>query len=532
MRKLLPLIVCALVVLPPAPAHAHAALIATNPAQGTIVQYQPVQIDLTFSEPITPVVDKIRIIGPDGQRWDKGTPRAEGTELRIPMNENLLYGTYLVSFRVISADNHPVPGGFTFHYVEQSTSPVPAVAPEPEDDPAVSKSIMLAKYVGYAGLVLLVGSAFVLTLLWPARLDRRGPKRLLGLGFGLVAASTIAALALQVPYTGLSWRDVMGSPFGIALLVRLAVLVAAAILLRPLINGRGRAVDRVLVLGVAAIGAVTWPLTGHPVGSSVPPVSVVADAVHLAGVSVWLGGLAMLALFLLRRADEDELRDILPVWSRWAGITISAVLLGGVVSAFIEVGTVTALYQTPYGRYLLIKVALVALVIGAAMLARRVVTQGRISIRPMVSVELAIAAVVLGLTATLTQTTPARTAEAIARTPAVEQLPPPEEAFTTTLESGLFRLRMAVDPGKVGANMVHLFAYTLDDRPLTVLEWKLTAALPSAGVEPIDVPIQKIADSHVIGSVSLPTPGEWVLRITARTTEVDQDTVTVTAPIK
>ncbi|WP_117208404.1 copper resistance CopC/CopD family protein [Allorhizocola rhizosphaerae] len=532
MRKLLPLVICALVVLPPAPAHAHAALIASNPAQGTIVQYQPTQIDLTFSEPVTPVVDRIRIIGPDGQRWDRGTPQAEGTELRIPMNENLLYGTYLVSFRVISADSHPVPGGFTFHYVEQSTSPVPAVAPEPEDDPAVSRLIMLAKYVGYAGLVLLGGAAFVLTRLWPARLDRRGPKRLLWLGLGLVAASTIAALALQVPYTGLSWRDVVASPFGIALLIRLATLVVGAILLRPLINGGGGTVARALVLGVAAIGAVTWPLTGHPVGSPVPPVSVVADALHLAGVSLWLGGLAMLALFLLRRANDDELCDILPVWSRWAGITVSAVLLGGVVSAFIEVGTVTALYQTPYGRYLLIKIALVALVIGAAMLARRVVTQGRISIGPMVRVELAIAAVVLGLTATLTQTTPARTAEAIARMPAAEQLPAPEEAFNTTLDSRLFRLRMAVDPGKLGANTIHLYAYTLDDRPLTVLEWKVTAALPSAGVEPITVPIQRIADSHVIGPVTMPTPGDWLLRVTARTTEVDQDTVTVTVPIK
>jgi copper transport protein len=116
--------------------------------------------------------------------------------------------------------------------------------------------------------------------------------------------------------------------------------------------------------------------------------------------------------------------------------------------------------------------------------------------------------------------------------PAVEQLPPPEEAFTTTLDSSVFRLRMAVDPGKPGPNMVHLYSYTLDDAPLTVLEWKLTVALPSAGIEPIDVPIERIADSHVIGSVSLPSPGEWVVRVTARTTEIDQDTVTVTVPVK
>src|SRR5690242_7689390 len=106
MRRLLPLVICVLAVLPATPARAHAALIASTPAQGTIVQYQPTQIDLSFSEPITPVVDKIRVIGPDGQRWDRGTARAEGTELHIPITEDmLLYGTYLVSFRVISADS-------------------------------------------------------------------------------------------------------------------------------------------------------------------------------------------------------------------------------------------------------------------------------------------------------------------------------------------------------------------------------------------------------------------------------------------
>ncbi len=532
MSKLAALIICVLVVMPPAPAYAHAALLATTPAQGTILQYQPTQIDLSFSEAITPVLDRIRVIGPDGQRWDKGPAQAEGTELRIPMTDNLLYGTYLVSFRVISADSHPVSGGFSFHYMEQSKILAPGAAEAPPDNPAVGKAILAAKYAGYLGLVLLVGAAFMLTMLWPARLDRRGPKRLMWLGFALVAASTGAALALQVPYTGLGWREVLGSTFGIALLIRLAALAAAAILLRPLINGRGSTVTGLLTLGVAVIGAATWPLSGHPVGSSAPPISIAAVTLHLAGVSVWLGGLCLLALYVLRRASEGELRGLLPQWSRLAGITMSAVLLSGVISAIIEVGTWSALFQTSYGRYLLIKIGLVAAVIGAAWLARRILAQGSVALAPVVGVEVAIAAVVLGLSATLAQTTPARTAEAIAKMPPVEELAPLERPFNAKLDSGLFRIRMAVDPGKLGSNNVHLYSYTLEDLPLTVLEWKVSAALPGAGIEPIDVPITKIADSHAIGPVTLPVPGEWVLRITARTTEIDQDSVSVIVPIK
>ena len=88
----------------------------------------------------------------------------------------------------------------------------------------------------------------------------------------------------------------LGSTFGAVMLVRLGVICAAAFLLRPLLRGEGgeSKADLALlgVLGVAALA--TWPLTGHPTASPVAGVSVVVDAIHLAAMSVWLGGLVML----------------------------------------------------------------------------------------------------------------------------------------------------------------------------------------------------------------------------------------------
>ena len=112
------------------------------------------------------------------------------------------------------------------------------------------------------------------------------------------------------------------------------------------------------MLGVVALG--TWPLAGHPAASPVPAVSVVVDAVHLASMAVWLGGLVMLVGFLLRQADERELGAILPIWSRWAALAVAALVLAGVVQALIEVGTLSALVSTTYGRLILVKVGLFA----------------------------------------------------------------------------------------------------------------------------------------------------------------------------
>ncbi|GAA1638125.1 copper resistance CopC/CopD family protein [Catellatospora bangladeshensis] len=526
----------ALTLLPASPAYAHAALLRTSPPAGSVVPEAPKEVTLTFSEPIAPVHDKIRIVGPDGERADRGTPTVDGNVLKIELRDDAPRGTYLVSYRVISADSHPIPGGFTFSVGAPSAAP--AALPEEKVDTTIRNLIAAVKVIGYAGLVLLVGPVLVLALLWPARLSQRGPRRLMWTGFGLVALATLAGLYLQAPYTtGTSLfgatagdlGDVLGSQYGIALLVRLALLGVAAFLVRPLLAGRDGIVDRVLLLLVAAGAALTWPLAGHPAASPVPAVSVVVDALHLAGAAVWLGGLVMLVAYLLRLADSRELGAILPIWSRWAALAVSTVLLAGVVSALIQIGTPAALVETTYGQLLIVKTVLVGLVLVAAYFARRFTLRGAADnprpLRRVVTVEVAIAAVVLAVTGALTQTTPARTAQETA------QLPAQPVIYSTTLTSSQWTLQVEVDPAKLGDNAVHLYAYKPDGSPQPVVEWKATASLPSAGVEKVAFPMLKLTDNHASGQVSLPTPGDWQLTFTLRTSEIDQASVTATVPI-
>ena len=523
---------------PAAPASAHAALAATDPGNGTIVPDAPNKVTLTFTESVQLVSGKIQVLAPDGSRADQGEPSVAGATVTIPLRSGGGRGTYLVSYRVISADSHPVGGSITYSVGAASTPPTAAVD-DTKVDPVVRGLIPVGKYLGYAGLVLLVGPAMVLALLWPHRLSRAGPSRVVWTGVGLVTFSTLMAIWLQVPYslgTGLfdvrigDLRDVLGSTFGAVMLVRLGVLCAAALLLRPLLRGTGETKTDLALLGVLGVAALaTWPLTGHPTASPVAGVSVVIDAIHLAAMSVWLGGLVMLVGFLLRQANERELGAILPIWSRWAATAVTALILAGVLQALIEVSTLSGLVDSTYGRLILVKAALAAGVLGVAWYSRRLVRSKSAEssprgLRRLVGVELAITAVVLGVTAALVQIAPPRTAQAADTTDT-------SSTVTQTLTSSTMAMQVDIFPAKVGNNSIHLYAYTPDNKPLTVVEWTGTAELESKGIEPIPIPLLRITDFHAVGDIALPSAGQWTFKFTARTSDIDQQTLTMTANI-
>ncbi len=523
---------------PAVPASAHAVLQRSDPARGSIVPQAPDRVTLVFSESVQLVPGRTQVLAPDGSRADEGDPTLDGGTMTIRLDAEAR-GTYLVSYRVVSADSHPVSGSFTYSVGAESTPPT--ASEDAGVDPAVQAAVPVVRFLGYAGLLLLVGPVMVLALLWPHRISRRGPARLVWTGLGLVLGSTLAGLYLQAPYStggGLfsagpgDLRDVLGTTFGAVMLVRLGVVLAAAVLVRPLLTGKGgdsRADLGILaVLGVAAVA--TWPLTGHPSASPVAAVSVVVDAVHLAAMAVWLGGLVMLLGFLLRHADQRELGAILPIWSRWAALAIGALVLAGTVQALVEVGTVGGLVGTTYGRMIMVKVGLVAVVLGTAFFARRLV-QRRIAeerpapLRRLIGVELAVTAAILGLTAVLVQITPARTAVATAAATT-------NTTVDTVLNNNLYSLQVQVFPATTGNNSLHLYAYTPDGQQLPVVEWVATAALPSAGIEPVDVDLLRITDSHAIGEVALPAAGQWTFKFTLRTSEIDQASVSTTVTIK
>jgi copper transport protein len=176
-----------------------------------------------------------------------------------------------------------------------------------------------------------------------------------------------------------------------------------------------------------------------------------------------------------------------------------------------------------------VKVALVAVAIGVAFFSRKMVlsksaASGPGRLRRAVLVELGITVIVLGVTSALVNVPPPRTAQAA-------ETAETSTTVTQTLRNTTMALQVDVFPATVGNNSVHLYAYTPDNKPLPVVEWTATAALPSASIEPIEVPLLRITDFHAIGDIALPQAGEWTLKFTVRTSDIDRSTLSMNVKI-
>jgi copper transport protein len=327
--------------------------------------------------------------------------------------------------------------------------------------------------------------------------------------------------------------QVLGSAYGVVLTARLAALVVVAALLPPALLGRAGPSRALALVTLAVGGLATWPLTGHAIAGPLPGVIVAADVVHLAAMAVWLGGLATLTAFLLRRTHPRVLGVILPAWSRWAAIAVVWLVGGGTVQAVVQIGSVSALWRTEYGKLLLAKIAVLAVTLGAAAYARRMVRRAQVPaagvsrMRRTVGVEVVATALVLGISAVLVQVNPGRSA-------AVDRTAVSNDGVSQTLSCPLYTLQFNIYPVQLGEdNTIHAFVYTPAGAPLPVEQWTVTSQLVSRALEPVSAPLLGlIPTNHAAGAITFPLPGTYEVRFTIRVSEIDEATVktSITVP--
>ncbi len=459
--------VVVLVGLAASPAAAHAELVSTDPADGVVLDAAPRQVGLQFTERVSVQPDGVRVLDASGDRVDDGAARANDTRVTVPL-QKLARGSYLVSWRVVSADGHPVRGAFTFSIGEQSTigSDVASGAFGRGDDRTYEQAAAVLRVLAYLATLVAAG----LVLVGGALRTDDGPSPVTGrvaalLGIGL--ASLLGQVVLQASLATGEGLDAVFNDGVLGLALADGVgwsLLCTSIGLLCMLVCTGLPFEGV-ARKVASAGAVLGPLgfllTGHTRTMSPAAVAYLADAAHLAGAAVWFGGLvATIVIVRRRRADDDPFgaAEAIAQFSGWAAISAGVVAVSGGALAWIEVGSLHALTTTTYGLLLIAKVGSVVLVLCAATWNRfrlvPAVAAAAIEEPPrdhhaawatlvwLMRIEIALLVAVVAFTGVLTNVTPAK--GAADRGPVTVSAPLGEGSVDVT-----------IDPSRPGRNDIH-----------------------------------------------------------------------------
>lgn len=541
-----------LVLLGAQSASAHAQLLSTTPEDGSVLQEAPAEAVLRFNEAVQLLDGAIRLFP------GAGTPivlhaHVVDTDVVASLPDGLADGRYALSYRIVSADGHPVSGAISFT-IGDATGAAPAPQIPTETPQATQFAVSALTVLQYLGLLVFAGLMFFERLVLRSRGSVTGRTRAVLLAAGIVA---IVASVLLVPVSAL---NVTGSPLPAILtpaawwpgilwppvVAALIVLIGTAIGYLSGTRATTRAARVVSVL--ATLAALCSPvLVGH--SQLVEPRSLViaADLGHLLAGGFWIGGVTGLLLFLAearpaRRSPEAGTDPLVAVqvvrrFSRYAIWSVLLLAVSGTIMGVMIVGTFDALVTTGYGLTLLLKLGIVTPVIAIAAYNRQRLLPA-ITARPTthmrwrilhrtLAYEAALLIAVLAVTGFLTNQSPNHDHhDTGSSTTAVAQ--------TIDLNGTAQQLTVegTIAPALTGDNEL-AFTLSYQGEPVSPESVTVRASLPEHDLGPFQItPVLDAVAGEYTATLNLPVTGEWQIQILARVSTFAEPIVTIPVTIR
>jgi len=489
---------------------AHGELLGSEPAASSVLAESPAEIVLYFNESIEPVFENIRILDSTGLIILDTDAHRDSTNHTIVRTSipHLNDGTYVVVWRVTSADGHPIQGAFPFYVgaeQENATALVATFLHSYHADPSGSRVSTLLRWVVFVGVIVLIGSMIMSGMLRrPSDLDSRSVIVLAGAWLFAVFGSSVALIAYGPNATGTSLYnlsllgDTLRTASGQATVIRLVLLVATAMLVyfRRHISRR-LWVIKIMFLSVGIIA--TLSLSGHPIAQHPVWFSVVVDIVHLSAVSVWIGGIAVLSLGGSSWYDEQD-GKLVRRFSAMALWTVIVIVATGVTQAWLMMDGFGNVFSTNYGRTLLVKTTAVAVLVSLGILSRRTLKRnGPTGVKRVVGTELLFGLVIIAISALLVGTPPRPSLAA--------------EPFTATLVRSSVIADVTITPTRVGQAELHLIVTPPGGALGQVISVSARMSLPERDIPNIPIELIKIGPNHFTAIVNIAYPGTWDLEI-------------------
>jgi copper transport protein len=394
-----------IVGLLPGTALADNTLVSSDPVDGSTLAQSPEVISFTFSEPlgevntITLTCTDLFTVGPREVSDDGLTMTAEVID---PLPKGACVASYVVSDEEGSPNGQ---GNITFTVendpatVETTPSSEPAtdgtlpvgdVTTSATDSDAVANlsdvdsgqgPLWLGRLLSVFGLAVLFGSLVLIAAAWPEGVEYLVTIRFIRAIWIVALVGTllyVAAATAAVTGSGLgsgfnpaNWVDLFdaGIP-GIAAVARFVLVIASAwVAFRP-----DRVIDPVTqmaALGIPALAVATIGFSRTDMDLAI--IGVPLSIIHALAMSVWLGGVVLLARVVLAGPGEEDLVHAVRGFARLSNLAIGVTIATGIVQMILLDGG--DLFGTSHGRVLLLKTLAVAAMIFVAVSARQFVNQ-------------------------------------------------------------------------------------------------------------------------------------------------------------
>lgn len=522
-------------------ARAHALLIRSNPAANAVLEVPPVQVEIFFSEPLEENLSSIKVFDSNNAGVDVGDVRvdpADPTRLTVSLH-SLNDGVYTVTWKAVSSvDGHQTVGTFPFAVGNVNANAVSAI--QQSTSFRLPFSALTSKFLLLASLALLIGQRFFIALVWNPTVNENKNEStkpaiwsmfyrigligvLVSIGIGILAqAGQSTGSELAFPWNLELGRILTESRLGVIWLARLGLAMFSVWLAgrrneSPLRDWTGFAVNLALLFTVT--------LTSHAATEARPLLPILADWVHLIGMTFWLGGLVYFFTGLrhlqqLDRQVRTKLTSVLAgQFSINALIFVGLIGLTGFYSAYLRVGSWSALLTSLYGHVLLVKQAFVAglLIIAATNLLiisprlkrdqlQGVETTGLVArFRKILILELTFAALLLASVSFLTYIPPAKIAD------------PPNTDFTSSQQVDDLKVEINISPARVGQNEFMLMLIASDGQPISTAKKVLLRFTPNqSNIAPSELELISDGEMFSAKGAHLSLPGKWQVQAVVR----------------
>ena len=498
----------------PGTAFAHAELLVADPSPGSVLDAAPTSVTLTFSEPVEVGVGAIRVFDGSGRAVAVGTshhPGGKDSAMTVELGP-LGNGSYVVDWRVVSADSHPVQGAYTFQVgpnADLQPGILDGIVGHDSTNRAASAALAVLRGFIIASIAVVFGG--LVAIGWGIVEDNRRIR------VAVAGASVVSALAglLQLPLefsytTGRSlsvignasaWSDTFDSRVGTAWVVRAALTAVVGATLVITRDGRSRWWWRAtLVVGLVGTG-VASAYGGHGATGRWTPLGVVATAVHVSAMAVWLGGLVALLLSFGTLGAAGVRR-----FSAVALAMIGLVVASGITQSVRQLGSFDALRSTSYGTALIWKTIFVVVLLMVATISRRVVHRSEIDhqrLRRVLLIETVLAVAIVTATSLL-----------MASNPSTAAAPRP---FSATLVDGDRLASITLEPGRTGPNELHIYLSSAASSLIQPDAVTVEISDPTRDVAAIQIPVTRSGAGHFTTSTAaFPYATTWTLVVTVR----------------